>query len=166
MHCTMLSQEKNYFYSRLLCWIIITPYFYVLCALVDPQQRMLSTSTQPVGTSSPQQQHGMISTTPLVTADQLLALQKLAAQRAAMSGEIAAGSATDMESDEEEPSPEALMRYMAMRRHTIGVGDSEHDQPQDVRAKLAQHKPLVGTCVMCAATISTRFNSIEQLHEY
>ena len=49
-----------------------------------------------------------------------------------------------MESDEEEPSPEALMRYMAMRRHTIGVGDSEHEQPQDVRAKLAQHKPLLG----------------------
>lgn len=49
-----------------------------------------------------------------------------------------------MESDEEEPSPEALMRYMAMRRHTIGVGDSEHEQPQDVRAKLAQHKPILG----------------------
>lgn len=50
----------------------------------------------------------------------------------------------EMESDEEEPAPEALMRYMAMRRHTIGVGDSEHDTPQDARTKLAQHKPIIG----------------------
>ena len=52
-----------------------------------------------------------------------------------------------MESDEEEPAPEALKRYMAMRRHTIGVGDSEHDTPQDTRTKLAHHKPMIGTCL-------------------
>ena len=34
----------------------------------------------------------------------------------------------DMNSDsDEEPSPEALARYLAMRRHTVGVGDSRHE---------------------------------------
>jgi len=34
-----------------------------------------------------------------------------------------------------------------MRRHTIGVGDSQHEVPQDVRAKLAQHKPILGMAI-------------------
>ncbi|CAC5357446.1 SIK3 [Mytilus coruscus] len=29
------------------------------------------------------------------------------------------------DSEAEEPSPEALARYLAMRRHTVGVGDSD-----------------------------------------
>ena len=34
----------------------------------------------------------------------------------------------DMNSDsDEEPSPEALARYLAMRRHTVGVGDTRHE---------------------------------------
>ena len=33
-----------------------------------------------------------------------------------------------MNSDsDEEPSPEALARYLAMRRHTVGVGDTRHE---------------------------------------
>ena len=44
---------------------------------------------------------------------------------------------------DEEPSPEALARYLAMRRHTVGVGDSRHEAPEDVRVKLAQHQPII-----------------------
>ena len=88
---------------------------------VDPQQRLPQPSS------------------PLVTPEQLRNLQLLSAQQA--------DNADNMESDEEEPAPEALKRYMAMRRHTIGVGDSEHDTPQDTRTKLAHHKPMIGTCL-------------------
>ncbi|XP_041373272.1 serine/threonine-protein kinase SIK3-like isoform X2 [Gigantopelta aegis] len=45
---------------------------------------------------------------------------------------------------DEEPSPEALARYLAMRRHTVGVGDSRHEVPEDVRVKLAHHQPIIG----------------------
>ena len=42
-----------------------------------------------------------------------------------------------MNSDsDEEPSPEALARYLAMRRHTVGVGDSSHETPEDLRVKV------------------------------
>ena len=44
---------------------------------------------------------------------------------------------------DEEPSPEALARYLAMRRHTVGVGDSQHEAPEDVRVKLAHHQPII-----------------------
>lgn len=44
---------------------------------------------------------------------------------------------------DEEPSPEALARYLAMRRHTVGVGDARHESPEDVRVKLAHHQPLI-----------------------
>ena len=47
------------------------------------------------------------------------------------------------DSDGEEPSPEALARYLAMRRHTVGVGDSKHETPEDVRAKLTNYQPMV-----------------------
>ncbi|KAJ8316256.1 hypothetical protein KUTeg_006270 [Tegillarca granosa] len=47
------------------------------------------------------------------------------------------------DSDSEEPSPEALARYLAMRRHTVGVGDSRHEVPEDVRVKLANHQPII-----------------------
>lgn len=47
------------------------------------------------------------------------------------------------ESDSEEPSPEALARYLAMRRHTVGVGDPRHEVPEDARVKLAQHQPII-----------------------
>ena len=30
-----------------------------------------------------------------------------------------------------------------MRRHTVGVGDSQHDVPDDVRVKLAHHQPII-----------------------
>ena len=43
---------------------------------------------------------------------------------------------------DEEPSPEALTRYLAMRRHTVGVGDSSHETPPDVRLKLAHNQPI------------------------
>lgn len=83
--------------------------------------------------------------TPMVTPEQLAALQELAA-KVQSQGESEEGEGA--ESDEEEPSQEALMRYMALRRHTIGVGDSQHEAPQDVRAKLAQHKPILGRLVI------------------
>ena len=35
------------------------------------------------------------------------------------------------DSDTEEPSPEALARYLAMRRHTVGVGDNRMTQAQE-----------------------------------
>lgn len=44
---------------------------------------------------------------------------------------------------DEEPSPEALARYLAMRRHTVGVGDARHESPEDVRAKLAHNQHLI-----------------------
>lgn len=47
------------------------------------------------------------------------------------------------DSDGEEPRPEALARYLAMRRHTVGVGDSKHETPEDVRAKLPNYQPLL-----------------------
>lgn len=84
--------------------------------------------------------------TPIVTPEQLAALQELAAKVQSQQGE--SGEEGETESDEEEPSEEALMRYMALRRHTIGVGDSQHEAPQDVRAKLAQHKPILGRLVI------------------
>lgn len=52
---------------------------------VDPQQRMMSSSTSATAqnsSSSSQQTSSMMGGTPMVTADQLVALQKLAAQRA------------------------------------------------------------------------------------
>jgi len=79
------------------------------------------------------------SSSPMITPEQLLQLQMLSAK-----GQEEDDSGDEMDSDEEVPAPEALARYMAMRRHTIGVGDSEHEAPQDVRAKLAQHKPIIG----------------------
>lgn len=36
------------------------------------------------------------------------------------------GDDNNSDSDEE-PSPEALARYLAMRRHTVGVGDTKHE---------------------------------------
>lgn len=96
----------------------------------------------PVDLQVRSQQHPTVppsSGPPLVTPEQLAALEQLAA-RVQQSGP----ADSDGDSDEEEPSPEALMRYMAMRRHTIGVGDSQHDAPQDVRMKLAHHKPILG----------------------
>lgn len=30
-----------------------------------------------------------------------------------------------------------------MRRHTVGVGDSRHEVPEDVRVKLANHQPII-----------------------
>lgn len=50
---------------------------------------------------------------------------------------------TNQSDSDEEPSPEALARYLAMRRHTVGVGDSRHEVPEDVRVKLAQHQPII-----------------------
>ena len=50
---------------------------------------------------------------------------------------------TNTSDSDEEPSPEALARYLAMRRHTVGVGDSRLDMPEDVRVKLAQHQPII-----------------------
>ncbi|XP_069115952.1 serine/threonine-protein kinase SIK3-like isoform X2 [Argopecten irradians] len=47
------------------------------------------------------------------------------------------------DSDSEEPCPEALARYLAMRRHTVGVGDSRHEVPEDVRVKLANNQPII-----------------------
>ena len=44
---------------------------------------------------------------------------------------------------DEEPSPEALARYLAMRRHTVCVGDARHESPEDARAKLAHNQPLI-----------------------
>ncbi|GAB1604852.1 serine/threonine-protein kinase SIK3-like isoform X1 [Argonauta hians] len=49
------------------------------------------------------------------------------------------------DSDSEEPSPEALARYLAMRRHTVGVGDARHEVLEDVRVKLANHQPIIAT---------------------
>ena len=49
---------------------------------------------------------------------------------------------TNYSDSDEEPSPEALARYLAMRRHTVGVGDSRHEVPDDLRMKLGQHQPL------------------------
>ena len=43
------------------------------------------------------------------------------------------------DSEAEEPSPEALARYLAMRRHTVGVGEV----PEDARVKLANHQPII-----------------------
>lgn len=102
------------------------------------QQRMIP--------PQPPQHASQSSAPPLVTPEQLAALQQLAAQ-------VQQSGPGDTDSDEEEPSPEALMRYMAMRRHTIGVGDSQHDAPQDVRIKLAQHKPILGTHPTVPASI-------------
>ncbi len=67
------------------------------------------------------------------------------------------------DSDTEEPSPEALARYLAMRRHTVGVGDSRHETPEDIRAKLAAHhfQPLGITIV--PQPISPIFNPISML---
>ncbi|CAH1796976.1 unnamed protein product, partial [Owenia fusiformis] len=50
---------------------------------------------------------------------------------------------SDHEDSDEEPSPEALARYRAMRRHTVGVGDPDHEAPEDVRVKLAHHQPIL-----------------------
>lgn len=38
-----------------------------------------------------------------------------------------------------------MARYLAMRRHTVGVGDSRHEVPEDVRVKLANHQPLIAS---------------------
>ncbi|XP_071177063.1 serine/threonine-protein kinase SIK3-like isoform X2 [Mytilus edulis] len=47
------------------------------------------------------------------------------------------------DSEAEEPSPEALARYLAMRRHTVGVGDTRHEVPENERLKLANHQPII-----------------------
>ena len=54
-------------------------------------------------------------------------------------------SSQHSDSDSEEPSPEALARYLAMRRHTVGVGDSRHEVPEDVRVKLANNQPIIAS---------------------
>ncbi|XP_006812753.1 LOW QUALITY PROTEIN: serine/threonine-protein kinase SIK3-like [Saccoglossus kowalevskii] len=48
------------------------------------------------------------------------------------------GSHTDLEEtdDIEEPSPEALARYLSMRRHTLGVADPRTEVPEDLQLKL------------------------------
>lgn len=46
------------------------------------------------------------------------------------------------DSETDEPCPEALARYLAMRRHTVGVGDSKHEAPEDPRLRLAHHQPI------------------------
>ncbi len=43
---------------------------------------------------------------------------------------------------DEEPSPEALVRYLAMRRHTVGVGDTRHE----VRWVVGRGCGYVGSC--------------------
>ncbi|XP_052253636.1 serine/threonine-protein kinase SIK3-like isoform X3 [Dreissena polymorpha] len=50
---------------------------------------------------------------------------------------------TNHSDSDEDPAPEALARYLAMRRHTVGVGDMRHETPEDVRVKLAQYQPII-----------------------
>ena len=52
---------------------------------------------------------------------------------------------------DEEPSPEALARYLAMRRHTVGVGDPRHEVPEDLRVKLPPYYPLTPQHVPAAS---------------
>ncbi|XP_050415171.1 serine/threonine-protein kinase SIK3 isoform X2 [Patella vulgata] len=56
---------------------------------------------------------------------------------------IAQPEDSNQSDSDEEPSPEALARYLAMRRHTVGVGDSRLEPPEDVRAKLANNQPIL-----------------------
>ncbi|XP_034301766.1 serine/threonine-protein kinase SIK3-like isoform X2 [Crassostrea angulata] len=78
--------------------------------------------------------------TPLISPAALSRIQQLVEQT---EGEDTSSQHSD--SDNEEPSPEALARYLAMRRHTVGVGDSRHEVPEDVRVKLANHQPLIAS---------------------
>ena len=64
------------------------------------------------------------------------------------------------DSDTEEPSPEALVRYLAMRRHTVGVGDSRLDAPGDLRIKLAHHQAVAAA--MMRPMIMTPSNLLQQ----
>ena len=48
------------------------------------------------------------------------------------------------DSDTEEPSREALARYLAIRRHTVGVGETKHEMSEDAHLKLGHQPPLVG----------------------
>ncbi|XP_071510023.1 uncharacterized protein [Diadema antillarum] len=50
----------------------------------------------------------------------------------------------EMDSDPEEPSPEALARYLQIRRHTIITGDPSHKLPAALRAKLPAPPQLAG----------------------
>ena len=47
------------------------------------------------------------------------------------------------DSDTDEPSCEALARYLAIRRHTVGVGDTKHEVLDDVRLKLMHQQQLL-----------------------
>ncbi|XP_078593006.1 serine/threonine-protein kinase SIK3-like isoform X1 [Branchiostoma floridae x Branchiostoma japonicum] len=53
------------------------------------------------------------------------------------------GEGDQMESDTEEPSPEALARYLSMRRHTLGVADPRTEIPAELAAKLKQPNPTL-----------------------
>ena len=47
-----------------------------------------------------------------------------------------------LDSDSEEPSPEALARYLTMRRHTVGIAHTENDAaaaPTDAANYFTQH---------------------------
>ncbi|XP_062578305.1 serine/threonine-protein kinase SIK3-like isoform X1 [Saccostrea cucullata] len=77
---------------------------------------------------------------PLIPSAALANIQQLVQQ-----AEAEDSSSQHSDSDNEEPCPEALARYLAMRRHTVGVGDSRHEVPEDVRVKLANHQPLIAS---------------------
>ncbi|XP_067679924.1 serine/threonine-protein kinase SIK3-like [Haliotis asinina] len=59
--------------------------------------------------------------------------------------QLSAPEDSNQSDSDEEPCPEALARYLAMRRHTVGVGDPRHEAPEDARVKMAQNQALIAT---------------------
>ena len=68
------------------------------------------------------------------------------------------------DSETDEPCPEALARYLSMRRHTVGVGDSKHEVPEDIRLKLAHHQPLIAGGVLPLPTLFPPFPGFNLPH--
>ncbi|XP_059139871.1 uncharacterized protein LOC131928009 isoform X2 [Physella acuta] len=72
-----------------------------------------------------------------------LALSSHLSALAAFRSQYAQLEDSNQSDSDEEPSPEALARYLAMRRHTVGVGDPRHEVTDDLRVKLPPYYPLM-----------------------
>ncbi|KAK0069240.1 serine/threonine-protein kinase SIK3 [Biomphalaria pfeifferi] len=84
------------------------------------------------------------SSSPISSASPISALSAHLSALAAFRSQYTQFEDSSNQSDsDEEPSPEALARYLAMRRHTVGVGDPRHEVTDDLRVKLPPYYPLM-----------------------
>ncbi|KAH9499422.1 SIK kinase 3 [Bulinus truncatus] len=106
----------------------------------NPESSLPLPSSSPVPSASP---ITVLSSSPVPSASPITVLSTHLSALAAFRSQYAQLEESNQSDSDEEPSPEALARYLAMRRHTVGVGDPRHEVTDDLRVKLPPYYPLL-----------------------